>query len=797
MNDFKKKATKLIAKYGTTNNIIILAISLLVLIGIIIGGIYLFKDNDQKPVIVLPEETLPKKDDEKKEDENTNNSIVSVTPVAIKTYELSFYDDKGVLISKHTVKDFLNIDYPLGYDKTGYDTQWVLKETVNNARSYYLKYNKYNIVSYNIDGVVKNIKLYEGLPFINTEPVKQGYKFMFWCTDKELNNKFDINTTIKEDTTLYAKFEYINMQLVNLSYNSITIGKGDLDITYKQDINDKNTYNALVTGKQLSDKEGIVASNSLSGTHLIPIKIYVPEGLNVSWSNVEYSFNKKDYYKPVENITYSSTDDSFIYLIPTSYSSVAAPAPTLNIKWDSTHEMTYNVASFFTYEYKVTYNTLDGVSYDTFIANDTKKLLVPPLKDKYEFESWYKDSTYINKITSFNNEYNDLTLFSKYDYIYASVKDMLVDTYNLKKDELKVDTTYITPNTYDINVSGKLNQASNEAINYFGFKPDTHIIPLEIYAPSTAVIDWNKVMYKVGNSTYSPVTADMYNSLTNGFIYLVGAHYKDEGKGVSSLTIKWDGTTESTYNVLYPNLKFMNNVIYMDKGVELLKTTYESGNTNEKLLVAPIKNNYNFIGWYDNKDLKGTIVSNNDLISSSKELTYYASYESIYKISYDLNSTNAINTPKNESINTYKSSDLSKILEDPTNTKAVSFDAWYTDKKLTTKLLDKDLLNLDLNGKKAGDTLTLYASWLYKVVYNVDKTLYTNITGSIKDSETVLTNNPVDLSYTLTGEKNNKKYKIVGWSLTKDGEKLNNYIINEKDITNSELTLYPLWEEYI
>ena len=38
------------------------------------------------------------------------------------------------------------------------------------------------------------------------EPVKEGYKFEGWFTDSEFKNAFDVNTLVKEDMTLYAKF---------------------------------------------------------------------------------------------------------------------------------------------------------------------------------------------------------------------------------------------------------------------------------------------------------------------------------------------------------------------------------------------------------------------------------------------------------------------------------------------------------------------------------------------------------------------------------------------------------------
>ena len=40
-----------------------------------------------------------------------------------------------------------------------------------------------------------------------SNPVREGYTFIGWYTDKDYKNKYDFNTKITSDITLYAKWE--------------------------------------------------------------------------------------------------------------------------------------------------------------------------------------------------------------------------------------------------------------------------------------------------------------------------------------------------------------------------------------------------------------------------------------------------------------------------------------------------------------------------------------------------------------------------------------------------------------
>jgi len=53
-----------------------------------------------------------------------------------------------------------------------------------------------------------------------TVPVKSGFRFMGWYTDAELTTRYDFNTPITADTTLYAKWRDSSLPVYTVDFNS-------------------------------------------------------------------------------------------------------------------------------------------------------------------------------------------------------------------------------------------------------------------------------------------------------------------------------------------------------------------------------------------------------------------------------------------------------------------------------------------------------------------------------------------------------------------------------------------------
>ncbi|MEG2457778.1 MAG: InlB B-repeat-containing protein [Bacilli bacterium] len=767
--------------------ILLILLSMLVVIGLIIGSIFYFqnknKDNDggddndvDAPVIVNPE-VKPEPETE-------------VKPIVQKTYELNFYDENDVLISSTMVTNFSLVIYPNVESKEGYDAFWIVQNT-EKGKNYFLRYKQFYTISYLIGNETKTVKVYVGDKTQEYNPIKKGYKFNGWFTDKELKTPFDMSLALSGNVSLYPSFTYINAEVNSLNFGATSIDKGGLELEVS--LTGKNAYNFNFTGKQNSNMKAVNDLGFGTDTHLMPIKIFAPEGVKVDWSKTTYSLDGTTYNNTLINEDYDPTDNSFMYVVGARHGDEGKALSTLSIKWNDTTVVTYNVSYSFSYLYNVNY-IIDGKTTEsTFVGGSTEKLEPAVKKDKYMFAGWFSDEKFTSEVTSFDKVFDDITLYAKYDYINGNTVSMEIEGLNINKEETTVTSTKQN-NDYILNVEGVLSQASSNAIKHFGFGNDTHIIPLEIYAPENVVVDWTKVTYKVGTNEFTPVTNDLYNAKTNGFIYLVGTHLGDEGHALSKLVIKWDGKTESSYTVSYPNITYGHNISYMDGTTEVGTGSYVSKiGYNNNLMEAVVKENLNFVGWYDNALFNGTAVTKDTVASKTGMLTLYAKYENVYKLNYELNSKYAVNDKENEAILTVKESDGSIKLKDPTNSKAIRFEGWYIDKELTTKLVDNDINNIDLSKLTPNSTVTLYAKWSYVVKYDLNSEGITDISVKSFDDGNVSTNEKVLLTNTATGKRDSISYKIKGWSLTKNGNKLTEYEINEIDSDKGIVTLYAIW----
>lgn len=82
-----------------------------------------------------------------------------------------------------------------------------------------IEINKYTI-TFNTNGgnEIENQIILENELVNKTIPIKEGYIFLGWYSDSELNNKFDFNKPVNDNITLYAKWnKVINIVYINLT----------------------------------------------------------------------------------------------------------------------------------------------------------------------------------------------------------------------------------------------------------------------------------------------------------------------------------------------------------------------------------------------------------------------------------------------------------------------------------------------------------------------------------------------------------------------------------------------------
>lgn len=95
--------------------------------------------------------------------------------------------------------------------------KWTALAAINNSNNSESVYK----ITYNLSGGINspnNPDSFNGAKVIELKkPIKKGYKFLYWCTDKEMTNKITkIAAGTKTDVTLYAKWSKITIKKGNL-----------------------------------------------------------------------------------------------------------------------------------------------------------------------------------------------------------------------------------------------------------------------------------------------------------------------------------------------------------------------------------------------------------------------------------------------------------------------------------------------------------------------------------------------------------------------------------------------------
>ena len=114
-------------------------------------------------------------------------------------------------------------------------------------------------------------------------PTKTGYEFEWWCSDKELSNKYDFDTPVTKNTTLYAKWKTIEYT-VKYHDNGSTSGTVPIDtLTYTIG----NTINLASNDGNLA-KSGYIFRGwnyTLNASSALPLNITLSESVIENYIN--------------------------------------------------------------------------------------------------------------------------------------------------------------------------------------------------------------------------------------------------------------------------------------------------------------------------------------------------------------------------------------------------------------------------------------------------------------------------------------------------------------------------------
>jgi uncharacterized repeat protein (TIGR02543 family) len=327
-------------------------------------------------------------------------------------------------------------------------------------------------------------------------------------------------------------------------------------------------------------------------------------------------------------------------------------------------------------------------------------------KPYYEFEGWYTDSKFTNRIDSIRKgSYGDLNLYAKY-----SVKEYTV-TYNLD-DGTNADGNPSKYNHYSDTIT--LSDPTKEGYSFKGwyrestFENRVTSIPTGSEGDITLYAKWDEMQYSISYNLYGG-TNDASNPTS----------YNDESEDI---ILKSPTKEYHDFKGWYTDADFTNRITYIASGTTGDITLYAKwdetqysisyslyGGTNDVsnptsytissediTLADPTKDGYTFEGWYTDSSFSTKSASIRK--GSNGNVTFYANWSA--SITYVLDDgTNDSSNPS-----TYETKDGDITLKDASKT-GYTFMGWYKDEDFSEKVTS-------INAKD-GD-ITLYAKFMTK-----------------------------------------------------------------------------------
>ncbi|MBE6686045.1 MAG: hypothetical protein E7591_02325 [Ruminococcaceae bacterium] len=598
---------------------------------------------------------------------------------------------------------------------------------------------------------------YYGTETVLSEPVKKGYTFLGWYSDKACTSEVKEIIGAEEITaaiTLYAKWEVATYTVTYLDVNGGDFS-GDLHastlFTHKYGVATK-LYNPTKEGYTFGGwftsadcATGKVTSLAAT-TYTDDITLYA------KWTANSYKITYKDYnnksftgklsagyptlhYYDSETILPIPTKAGYTFLgwyedklctkEITSIDAKNAAAVTVYAKWE------VNV-------YTVTYLDMNGDEFSGVLNEKTSfchtygvaTTLYNPTKEGYTFGGWFvsEDCTGTKLTSLAKTSYtDDITLYAKWT---ANKYAITYKDYNNKSFTGKNPKGYPTLHYYDSETI--LPIPTKAGYTFLGWYEDklcetepVTAIDAKSMAAKTFYAKWEVNVYTVTyldmngeefsgelhasslfTHTYG-VATKLYNPTREGYTF--GGWFTAEDCSTGKLTSlgKTSFTDDITLYAKWTANKFA--ITYKDYNAKSLSgknpagyPTYHYYDT-ETLLPIPVKTGYNFIGWYEDKLCEGEIVTAIDAKNMAAK-TFYAKWEAqIYSITYVMSDDEAVVASFDESAPDTHTYGVKTTLVNPTR-EGYTFAGWYTNANFKTKVTA-----LSTTGYTAD--ITLYAKW--------------------------------------------------------------------------------------
>ena len=695
------------------------------------------------------------------------DDMKAILTVSEKTYAVTFVDYNGSVVKTVGHGKTLT-DIPEPSAKDGYVASWNVQsfENVTSDITVTAVYTPivYSVIYETFGGSVSGddttFTIERGAALSNA--TRDFYIFDGWYTERTFTNKItEIGKGRSGDITVYAKWTPI----VYTAHFYIDGGNNSLD-----NVNDGETYKFTVESETLTLLNPAKAFFDFIGwftdenftTPITEISKGTHGDLNIyaKWSptvyNINYVLNGGE--NADNPYSYVRSDTDVILNTPTR-------AHYEFLGWfDSANERIDRIASgvfgdvtlyakWSASEYAISYFLFGGMQNvanpSTYTVEDGDMILASPVKTYYDFDGWYSDADFKNKVDKIRTENGgNIELYAKWT----------ATEYKIEFVNAGVERIFYTVESEDI-VLPKASRLGYTFVAWFGnsgFSGDTVSIvekgsfgDIKLYAKFSAnkyriEYDLQGGVNDISNpSVYTVEDETVTLSAPTRVHYTFGGWFED-GKLVETidalrlcdikLVAEWIADKYTiTYNL---NGGECNDALVTEYTVE----------SADIALPSLTKKGYAFCGWYDNAAFDDKSLNN---ISSGSygNINLYAKFSVVeYTISYDLQGgVNSISNPTK-----YTIEDQNIVLSAPSR-ECYTFDGWFEN---GTKVESVEVARCE--------NVNLAAKWTaieYSIAYDLD--------GGICNEELTVKYS-VESDDIILPDLSKGGYKFVGWFM---GEK--------------------------
>ena len=710
-----------------------------------------------------------------------NTNIILYAIWKIKSFDVQFINYDGSIIDKTKYNYGDKVIIPDNPKRLGYTfLQWDkdISEVKENL-TFNALYNIENYeIFYELNGGIFNKDVHstytiEDNSFHIPSPVKKGYTFIGWTSDKLKEPKVDytINQGTVGNLTLKANYK---PNLYKLIYNT----NGSKEKIVPKEIKFDDTYGKL----PIVSKKGYTFINwtDKNNNEVSSKNVFDEENditINANWNIINY------------NITYD-LNDGVIIDNPLNYNveeNVVIPNPTKDgytfIGWTTKNNDTpivnYEIkkgtignlkliANYRPNSYKIVYNSLsEGKTVDTQVNYDESVKLRKNtfIKEGYVFKGWstvpegsvtYTDEQEICNLS--NKDKDVINLYAVWEVIKLNVKYYDLFGVILKEEQVAYGNSSTPPE--DPFIDGYTFVGWNPTINTIKSNTDYHAE----YIKNEYVVkydlnkgnknDIKKINYNVESDSFTlpQPTREGYTFVgwtgDNGFTPELQLTIPKGTVGNKNYKANWNA---NLYKVsLNPNEGTVNPN-YIDISY---KSLYG-------IIPTPERKGYLFDGWYNGDSL----IKEDTVMNSAFDHEIKANWKIIdYSINYDLNGGSISSQPTS-----YNVESDSFTLPQPTR-EGYTFVGWTGDNGLIPTV------NVVIEKGTIGDK-NYKANW--KVI---DYSINYDLNGGSISSQPTSYNVESD-SFTLP-QPTKKGYTFVGWTGTELSSTSKNVTINKGSIGN-------------